>query len=362
MRQAIQERIKQLDFQECKVRVSNVDSLSSFDNIVIQVIGETSTKTSPEPRKFVQTFVLAKQPSGYFVLNDVWRYINDEEEEQVEQVAQETPQAEEQPAVAAEPAAPVPAATEAAKVEQPKEETVVPASPGPEPALVDEKLEEIAKAEEAAAAGDKASGEASKEVSSKTAPSEDGAAKEAAEESLKEPETPREPVHTPTRTAKSPVVAAAAPAAPAEPEKPTKPMTWASRAAAAAGSARPAPALPKTATPPAPAQARAAAPPAAPKPAPAAQRTEAAPAAQDPAASATSEWQTAGSDSKRQNRPQSMAGQTDKEGTLGYVKYVTEKVQDADLKAALTRYGQLTYFDINREKVSPPKFSRNHVL
>ncbi|KAF4968624.1 hypothetical protein FSARC_3999 [Fusarium sarcochroum] len=36
--------------------------------------------------------------------------------------------------------------------------------------------------------------------------------------------------------------------------------------------------------------------------------------------------------------------------TLGYVKYVTDKVDDADLKNALAAFGELTYFDINRQK------------
>lgn len=76
-RQQIQERIKSLDLQDCKVRVSNVDSQASEESIVIQVIGETVNKGG-EPKKFVQTFILAKQPSGYFVLNDILRYINDE--------------------------------------------------------------------------------------------------------------------------------------------------------------------------------------------------------------------------------------------------------------------------------------------
>jgi hypothetical protein len=42
---------------------------------------------------------------------------------------------------------------------------------------------------------------------------------------------------------------------------------------------------------------------------------------------------------------------------MGYVKYVTEKVQDAELKSALAAFGELTYFDINRAKVrrsTPP--------
>src|ERR1700712_2455358 len=90
MNKQIQERIRELDFQDCKVRVSNVDSQASYDNIVIQVIGETSNK-SAELKKFVQTFVLAQQPTGYFVLNDIFRYINEEgEEENIEHPEEET--------------------------------------------------------------------------------------------------------------------------------------------------------------------------------------------------------------------------------------------------------------------------------
>ncbi len=63
--------------------MSNVDSQESFKNIVVQVIGEISNKAAAH-RKFVQTFVLAEQPKGYFVLNDIFRYILEDEEEEME--------------------------------------------------------------------------------------------------------------------------------------------------------------------------------------------------------------------------------------------------------------------------------------
>src|SRR5947209_9880257 len=75
--------MKELDIQDCKVRVLNVDSQASFDNIVVQVIGEMSNKSEPHHR-FVQTFVLATQQNGYYVLNDIFRYLNDDEDEIVE--------------------------------------------------------------------------------------------------------------------------------------------------------------------------------------------------------------------------------------------------------------------------------------
>ena len=68
------------------------------------------------------------------------------------------------------------------------------------------------------------------------------------------------------------------------------------------------------------------------------------------------EWQMAGADSKRQNRPQSISGPPqEKDSTLGYVKYVTEKVTDKDLRAHLASFGEIVYFDINRAKVSWPR-------
>ncbi|KAF3075081.1 hypothetical protein V8C40DRAFT_191087 [Trichoderma camerunense] len=344
-RQPIQERIKQLDFQDCKVRVSNVDSQASFDNIVIQVIGEISNK-SGEPKKFVQTFVLAQQPSGYFVLNDILRYISEDEEEQ--------PAAEaelEAPAAEPEVAAPeVPAPVEPESVE---EEAKVEAVNADE---VDQKLQEASKVNGTDAEEPVVAAEVAEAEPEKPAPIDaETAAKEVAEEEAKEvAELPKEPSPTPAAKAvPQPELAPAKPAAPA------KPMTWASRAAAAAGP-RPVVPLPKTATPPAaeqnkapaPAAAAVAAQPAAaaaPAATPAATSAPVAPAAD--AAKEASGWQTAGADSKRQNRPQSIsANAAEKEGTMGYVKYVTEKVQDADLRSALAAFGELTYFDINRAK------------
>jgi hypothetical protein len=354
-RQAIQERIKQLDFHDCKVRVSNVDSQASFENIVIQVIGETSNKAS-EPKKFVQTFVLAQQPSGYFVLNDILRYVQEGDDETAETT--EEPAAEEPAAEVAAPAEPEPAkAEEPSKEEADKVDEVA----------VDEKLQDAITKDGSvngvpseAAPASVAASETKSEAP--TALDPEKTAQEIADEDVKQPEKPKDPVPTPAlKPADKP-----AETAPAEPAAPPKPMTWASRAAAAAGP-RPVVPLPKTATPPATSQTRAPAPaaaataatttaaapaaPAAPVTAAQSSAPAAAPAAAaEPAAAKDSAgWQTAGADSKRQ-RPQSMSAPAEKEGTLGYVRYVTEKVQDADLRAALAVHGELAHFDINRMK------------
>ncbi|OAA78251.1 NTF2 and RRM domain protein [Akanthomyces lecanii RCEF 1005] len=310
-RQAIQERLKSLEFQDCKVRVSNVDSQASDDSIVIQVIGETSNKGA-EPRKFVQTFVLAKQPSGYFVLNDMLRYIDEEDDTEAEEAEEES-------------------AAPASEAPEPAPEPVVEAAP------VEKKL--ISEVAEKATANGKHT-EAEPKVEAPAAPVAEPIVEELAEEEIKEEEKPKEPAPTPAK------VETPAP----EPTGPPKPMTWASRAAAAAGP-RPVVPLPKTATPPATNQSRAPAPAAAAAPAPTPAATATAPAAAESAPKETSGWQTAGADSKRQNKPQSTsAGAAEKEGTMGYVKYVTDKVQDADLRAALAAHGELSYFDINRQK------------
>lgn len=110
--QEIHNKITSLGFQDCKVYIHSVDAQSSANGgIIIQVIGEMSNHGDPW-KKFVQTFFLAEQPNGYFVLNDIFRFLK---EESTEDDASETDAATlvEQPSSspeqpAAEPA-PVPA-------------------------------------------------------------------------------------------------------------------------------------------------------------------------------------------------------------------------------------------------------------
>lgn len=58
--------------------IHSVDAQSSANGgIIIQVIGEMSNHGEAW-RKFVQTFFLAEQPNGYFVLNDIFRFLKEE--------------------------------------------------------------------------------------------------------------------------------------------------------------------------------------------------------------------------------------------------------------------------------------------
>ncbi|KAI1794375.1 hypothetical protein LXA43DRAFT_996823 [Ganoderma leucocontextum] len=74
----IHSKITSIGFQDCKVFIHSVDAQSSANGgIIIQVIGEMSNKGEAW-KKFVQTFFLAEQPNGYFVLNDIFRFLKEE--------------------------------------------------------------------------------------------------------------------------------------------------------------------------------------------------------------------------------------------------------------------------------------------
>ncbi|KDQ09038.1 hypothetical protein BOTBODRAFT_537772 [Botryobasidium botryosum FD-172 SS1] len=93
--QEIHNKILSIGFQDCKVFIHSVDAQSSANGgIIIQVIGEMSNNGDPW-RKFAQTFFLAEQPNGYFVLNDIFRFLKEEtagDEESVEEGAEEPAQ------------------------------------------------------------------------------------------------------------------------------------------------------------------------------------------------------------------------------------------------------------------------------
>ena len=341
--------------------MSNVDSQESFKNILVQVIGEMSNKAAPH-RKFVQSFVLAEQPNGYFVLNDIFRYLVEEEEDPMEPEGSAIP--EPPPTATAEAEAKAETLTSSADPEQQQhdveqvdkklqedvqgldanEETV---DDSAEPPAVAEAIaSESAEADEADAAP-----VSTEETQEDVLQPEEALAdtdQATATEDL-EPEKPKDA--EPTPAASPPKPASTAPAqtpTPAPPAKPAAPKTWANLVAAN----RTAPAVPN-----APASTSTAAP--QPKPtqsqatrstSPPASTKEEAPNRSQP--NGNSGWQMAGQDSaKRQNRQQSMSGNIDKDNVLGYVKNVTEKVDASLLKEALLEHGKLVYFDVSRQKV-----------
>ena len=356
--QAINDRIKELDIQDCKVRVSNVDSQESFKNIVVQVIGEMSNKAAPH-RKFVQTFVLAEQPNGYFVLNDIFRYIEEEEEDEDFEPEEPHPTqlagAEEPSSVlpeADEPAEQQPdinevdhkleAEVEAGRAASEEPSTTLPTSNGAMAvAEAEAGAETDADAEDEAATALNDSNEQSNVPSQK--------AEKASEEVIAEPEKPKDPDPTPIASPPKPLQAAPAQAPPPTAPKPAAPKTWANLVAA---NRTPAPAIPSPASSASPAPSQPKNPPSA-----ATQSTNASATAMDESLprsqpNGNAGWQTAGTDSnRRQNRGQSISGNTDRETVHGYVKNVTDKVDASILKNTLNQHGRLAYFDVSRQKV-----------
>lgn len=368
-RQAINDRIKELDFQDCKVRVTNVDSQASDEHIVIQVIGEISNKSAPH-KKFTQTFVLAGQTNGYFVLNDIFRYIVEEEDE----VEAEVDEIEPEPV-----AAPAPDASEEEPAATPAQDTesktltdsADPAAIEHDAAMVDQKLDDkapdaedtapppaavnghvdlddaaIAHAEEAPAAAVPATQESPAPAA--TEPAE-------ADESV-ETEKPTDPEPTP---AMSPVKEApakpaspAAAAAPAAPSKPSAPKTWANLAAAAHRVATPAVAVPQPSSSTAPAQPKAAPVPVQAAPAASSPVAASAPAREpSPAPSQQDEWTSVG-DKKQQSKGQSGAGAQEGPQNRAYIKNVHESIDTKELRSLLEKFGEVVYFDVARQKVS----------
>lgn len=335
--QAIAEKIKQLDFCDTKVRVLNVDSQASYENILVTVIGEISTRSQPS-RKFTQTFVLAKQPNGYFVLNDIFRYLADEDEEFVSGEPQAQP-APEAPAAAPEQGAQ-------------KEETPAQVTSEEAASKVDQKLEEAVsgKPDQVAEPTVQANGEAT-QPEKPAVPATPAAPAVPAETQPEKPSTPQStPVGEPQKEAAPP-----AEKEPAPPAKPPAPKTWANVASKVAVPAA-VPPVPQKAPAPAPAQQQPQQPQQQPQqeqastPAPTA---AAAPAPSDTASAGQQSsdgagWQTAGGD---HGRRQPRAGEEQK--VSAYIKNVTEKVDAAQLKATLSRFGKLLYFDVNRQKVRP---------
>lgn len=121
----IQARVKQEEFDDCKVVVLNVDCLPSLENgVIIQVLGEMTNRG--QFHKFVQTFFLASQPNGYYVLNDILRLLKDSESDAE---LSEEEEAADQPAKSEVPIPGIPPAQENAQPPQAKKQNSRPSTP-----------------------------------------------------------------------------------------------------------------------------------------------------------------------------------------------------------------------------------------
>lgn len=75
MDQEIHEKIISLNYDEYTAEIKTADAQESHKGGVIVLVTGCLTGKDNVRRKFSQTFFLAPQEKGYFVLNDVFRYI-----------------------------------------------------------------------------------------------------------------------------------------------------------------------------------------------------------------------------------------------------------------------------------------------
>jgi hypothetical protein len=239
--------------------VSNVDSQTSQNGgIMIQVLGEMSNRGGPS-QKFVQTFFLAEQPKGFYVLNDIFRYLKDDSDIEAEVVEEEQQQQEpevvnpppvNEPEIAICPPAPVIPEPEIAAPEP--EVAICPPAPEPEVAICPPAPEPVVEEKKPAVEEKKAEKKHEHKKHDKKADKKEtkkDAAKKDAEGSEK-PKTPEPskkqngaPVAAaaaetataetaaPVTETPTPIVEAAIPAPVPVPAGPPKPKTWANLAA-----------------------------------------------------------------------------------------------------------------------------------
>jgi hypothetical protein len=317
-----------MEIQDCKVRVLNVDSQASFQNIVVQVIGEMSNKSEPH-HKFVQTFVLAEQPNGYFVLNDIFRYLNSEEDEIVEDetVEQEVPQEEHTSPVVPAVVPEVEKAAETVDNEVAVEK-------------VETELEEVAQTQQEEPLTNGTESPAVEEEQAETHTTTE--LEEEPAEEVTEPvaEKPVDPEPTRAATPPKPQTPTPAPAADTAPVRKTWASMLGSKAPAVPVVPVPAPAAapsqPKTQKVSQPAQ----------QPTTQALAVEAAGDSDSPQSNG---WQMA-DHGKKQKGAQAVTATAG--NTLAYIKNVTEKVDAFLLKETLEKFGKLKYYDVARPRVS----------
>ncbi|KAL0450463.1 UNVERIFIED_CONTAM: Nuclear transport factor 2 [Sesamum latifolium] len=77
--QSINDKICSLDYKNYKAEIKTADAQDSYkDGVIVLVTGCLTGKDNLR-RKFTQTFFLAPQDKGYYVLNDVFRYVEESE-------------------------------------------------------------------------------------------------------------------------------------------------------------------------------------------------------------------------------------------------------------------------------------------
>lgn len=69
--------ILSMDYNKYKAEIKTADAQESYEKGVIVLVTGCLTGIDNLKRKFTQSFFLAPQDNGFFVLNDVFRYIEE---------------------------------------------------------------------------------------------------------------------------------------------------------------------------------------------------------------------------------------------------------------------------------------------
>ncbi|KAL5582154.1 hypothetical protein UlMin_014596 [Ulmus minor] len=77
--QGINEKILSFDYKEYKAEIKTADAQKSYNEGVTVLVTGCLTGKDNLQRKFAQSFFLAPQDNGFFVLNDVFRYVENGE-------------------------------------------------------------------------------------------------------------------------------------------------------------------------------------------------------------------------------------------------------------------------------------------
>lgn len=77
-----------LNFTQIEIKTANF--LNSWgDGVLVMVSGLVQTKEYSHQRKFIQMFFLAPQEKGYFVLNDYFHFVDEEQVQPAPVIAQD---------------------------------------------------------------------------------------------------------------------------------------------------------------------------------------------------------------------------------------------------------------------------------
>jgi hypothetical protein len=75
--QEIHNKVMSVDYSDFKAEIKTVDSQESLMGGVLVMVNGSLSSESTGKRNFTQSFFLAPQEKGYFVLNDIFRYLDE---------------------------------------------------------------------------------------------------------------------------------------------------------------------------------------------------------------------------------------------------------------------------------------------